>query len=185
MNENKDKYDIEVDYDNISVPRIMDQIKQKAAEDARLEGQAFPAATGQDQAAPEIDLGEKSSPPGRGGRIRTILLKVMTPFRPLIKLLILPVYEEHQQTVRVLHQTNKRLDHLYRIHEKEHKLMFERLDRLKEYTKLLHLLSHNLVVELSKLKIEEEMLKTNVSLMEKDFEHLGRRERAVEHEVFK
>jgi hypothetical protein len=63
--------------------------------------------------------------------------------------------------------------------------MFERLDRLKEYTKLLHLLGHNMVVELSKLKIEEETLKTNVSLMKKDFEHLGQRERALEQEVFK
>ncbi len=109
----------------------------------------------------------------------------MTPFRPLIKLLILPVYEEHQQAVRILHQTNKRLDYLYSIHEREHKLMFERLDRLKEYTKLLHLLGHNMVVELSKLKIEEETLKTNVSLVEKDIEHLVRRERALEQEVCK
>lgn len=184
MKEDK-KYDIEVDYDHISVPAIMEQIKRKTAEEARLENQPSPGAAGQEQAAPEVDLAAEPAFPARGGRVRRILLKVMTPFRPLIKLLILPVYEEQQQTVRILHQTNKRLDYLYSIHEKEHKLMFERLDRLKEYTKLLHLLSHNLVVELSKLKIEEETLKTDVRLMEKDFEHLGRRERAVEAEVFK
>ena len=184
MDENK-KSAIEVDYDNISVPRIMEQIKQKAAESARLESETTSGAGGKGVAAPEIDLREEPVAPGRGGKARKVLLKVMTPFRPLIKLLILPVYEEHQQTVRILHQTNKRLDYLYSIHEREHKLMFERLDRLKEYTKLLHLLGHNMVVELSKLKIEEETLKTNVRLMEKDFEHLGQRERALEQEVFK
>jgi len=184
MREDK-KHDIEVDYDHISVPAIMEQIKRKTAEEARLDSQTLPGAAGQAQAAPDFGPAEEPALPARGGGIRTILLKVMTPFKPLIKLLILPVYEEQQQTVRILHETNKRLDYLYSIHEKEHKLMFERLDRLKEYTKLLHLLSHNLVVELSKLKIEEETLKTNVRLMEKDFEHLGRRERAVEAEVFK
>jgi hypothetical protein len=181
MNEKK-KSAIEVDYDNISVPRIMEQIKQKAAEGARLESETPSGAGGKAVVAPEIDLGEEPAAPGRGGKARKVLLKIMSPFRPLIKLLILPVYEEQQQTVRILHQTNKRLDYLFSIHEKERRLI---LDRQKEYTKLLHLLGHNLVVELSKLKIEEETLKTDVRLMEKDFEHLRQRQRALEQEVFK
>jgi hypothetical protein len=48
-----------------------------------------------------------------------------------------------------------------------------------------HHLSHNLVVELSKLKIEQEMLKTKVRIMEKDFEFLGKREKALETEIVK
>ena len=87
MNETE-KYDIEVDYDNISVPAIMEQIKRKTAEEARLESQPLPGAAGQELAAPEVDFADEPALPARGGRVRRILLKVMTPFRPLIKLLI-------------------------------------------------------------------------------------------------
>jgi hypothetical protein len=54
-----------------------------------------------------------------------------------------------------------------------------------EYTKLLHSLSHNVVVEMSKLKIEEEGLKLKTRIMEKDFENLRSKEQALEHKVFK
>ena len=54
-----------------------------------------------------------------------------------------------------------------------------------EYTKLLHTLSHNIVVELSKLKIEEDRLKIETRIIEKDFEFLSKREKALEKEVFK
>jgi hypothetical protein len=91
----------------------------------------------------------------------------MSPLSPLIKLLILPVYEEHRQMVMILDQANKRLD------------------KEQEYIKLIHNLCHNLVVELTKLKIEVDLLKTKVQIMEKDFEFLGKRERALEKEVFK
>ena len=175
---------IEVDYDNVDIAKIMDQIRQRTGDEARRESEVLPGPVGS-QVAPELDPGGESAPPERAGRARKILLKIMTPFRPLIKLLILPVYEEQRQAVLILDQTNKRLDHLYRINERDHRLIFERLDRLREYTKLLHTLSHNVVVELSKLKIEVETLKTTVRLLEKEFEHLGRRERALEHEVFK
>ena len=57
---------------------------------------------------------------------------------------------------------------------------YDNLNRTMEYTKLLHSLSHNIVVELSKLKIEEETLKGKTRIMEKDFEFLGRREKALE-----
>ncbi len=181
------KFDLEIDYEHIDVEEIMTRIKKKVAAEAgqEREAAAIVAAAGvaSGETAPEPSNGFESQ--GRGGRLRSLLLKVMSPFRPLIKLLILPVYEEHRQTVRILHQTNKRLDRLYQINEKDHRLAFERLDRLREYIKLLHTLSHNVVVELTKLKIEEETLKATVRLLEKDFEHLGRRERALEHEIFK
>jgi hypothetical protein len=38
---------------------------------------------------------------------------------------------------------------------------------------------------MSKLKIEEETLKTKTRIMEKDFDSLGKRERALEKEVLK
>jgi hypothetical protein len=158
---------ISIDYDQIDVARIMDQIKERtAAEAGSAEGPAPGTAP-----APGAEIDLAAGP----GRARRVLLKVMSPFSPLIKFLILPVHEELRRTVLILDHTNRRLDEL----EKER----ARIDRLQEYTRLLHHLCHNLVIELSKLKIEEETLKTKTRIMEKDFEFLGKRERALEKEV--
>jgi hypothetical protein len=163
---------ISIDYDRIDVARIMDQIKEKTAAEAGAEAGADTAALGRGPAtASGLDLSAGQ------GRARRVLLKVMSPFSPLIRLLILPVHEELRRTVLILDHTNRRLDEL----EKER----ARMDRLQEYTKLLHHLCHNLVIELSKLKIEEETLKTKTRIMEKDFDFLGKRERALEKEVLK
>ncbi|MBN2207289.1 MAG: hypothetical protein JW742_07780 [Candidatus Aminicenantes bacterium] len=70
--------------------------------------------------------------------------------------------------------TNERIDGAY-----------AEIQRSMEFVKLLHNLSHNIVVEMSKLKIEEEGLKLKTRVMEKDFEFLGRRERALEKELCK
>jgi hypothetical protein len=164
-----DREKIEIDYDRIDVARIMDQIKEKTAAEA---SDAPDLAGGDGPAIPDLDLTAGQ------GRTRRLLLKLMSPFRPLIKLLILPVDEEHRRTVLILDHANRRLDRL----EKDHA---ERLNRLQEYTKLLHHLCHNLVIEMSKLKIEQETLKTKTRVMEKDFEFLGKREKALEKEVFK
>jgi len=69
-------------------------------------------------------------------------------------------------------ETNKRVD-----------LAFEDLTRAKEYAKLLHNLSHNIVVEMTKLKIEEENLKIRIRILEKDFAHLKSREKALESRI--
>jgi hypothetical protein len=159
---------ISIDYDRVDVARIMDQIKERTAADAGAEGPS-PGTGPAPSAGIDFAAGQ--------GRARRILLKVMSPFSPLIKLLVLPVHEEIRRTVLILDHTNRRLDEL----EKER----ARIDRLQEYTKLLHHLCHNLVIELSKLKIEEETLKTKTRIMEKDFEFLGKRERALEKEVLK
>jgi hypothetical protein len=163
---------IEIDYDRIDVAGIMDQIKQKMTAESR--------------SAP--DSSRMQTPPEAGGefpagpgRMRGILLRLMSPLRPFIKLLILPVDEEYRRTFLVLDHANRRIDRL----EKDRDQARGELDRLREYTKLLHHLCHNLVVELSKLKIEEETLKTKSRVMEKDFEFLGRREKALEKEIFK
>ena len=59
------------------------------------------------------------------------------------------------------------------------------LANAKEYIKLLHSLSHNMVVELSKLKIEEEDIKVKARILEKDFEFLRNREKALEQQIVK
>jgi len=161
-----EKEKIAIDYDRIDVARIMEQIKEKTAAEAGTElpfsGTAAAPAAGIDFAAGQ-------------GKGRRFLLKIMSPFAPLIKLFALPVDEELRRAVLILDHANRRIDGL----EKER----ERIDRQQEYTKLLHHLCHNLVVELSKLKIEQEMLKTKVRILEKDFEFLGKREKALETEM--
>ncbi|MGB7295304.1 MAG: hypothetical protein WBC70_06900 [Candidatus Aminicenantales bacterium] len=162
---------IEIDYDRIDVTQIMDQIKKKAAAEAG----GTPGPSGNDR-TPSSELEPAAGP----GRAKQVLLRLMSPLRPLIKLLILPVAEEHRQSVLLLDRANRRIDRL----EHDRDLAVEQLNRLREYTKLLHHLCHNLVVEMSKLKIEEETLKTTTRILEKDFEFLGKREKALEKEVF-
>ena len=147
-------------------------------------------------------------------KTKKLLLKLAQPFAPLIKLLALPVHQELVETVHKLDFTNQRLDFLNRrlelalqslsqeLYESSHGLnqkvdgfndavnqrldkAFHDLGRTMEYTKLLHSLSHNIVVEMSKLKIEEEGLKVKTRIMEKDFENLYSKEQALEQKVFK
>lgn len=167
---------IVIDYDHIDVAGIMETIKKKiaarpqpASEEALLEarGPASPFL-------PEFEGETGGEFGGRRQRVKRLLLKLMRPFAPLIKLMILPVYEEQRQLLLHLHNTNLRLD---RIDETPR--------RVREYSRLLHNLSHNIVVELTKLKIEEEMLKTRIRVLEKDFENLQKRERALEEDFFK
>ncbi|MBD3414733.1 MAG: hypothetical protein GF421_09925 [Candidatus Aminicenantes bacterium] len=102
--------------------------------------------------------------------IKTILIQLMRPFRPLIRILIRESYQD------LMAETNDRLKHLEQTGGDE---------RTKEYVKLLYGLSHNIVVELTKLKIEVEDLRVKLSILEKDFESFKKRERALERHVFK
>jgi len=181
---------IRIDYDRVDVADIMAQVRARIA--ARP---APPAETEAPAPRPDLQTGQPASPAPDGGegrsRAKGRLLKLMKPVTPLIKLAILPVNEELVRTVRVLDHANKQLDYLTAkfdrdIHRVESQLS-ERLGRIdtqlaitKENVKLLHALSHNLVVELTKLKIEHEALRNKVRVLEKDFETLGRRERALE-----
>jgi len=191
--------EINIDYDNIDVADIMDQIKRKIATqpikpaEGDLKNEALYSSSGPSPAGPE-------EPSGTKAKVKKLLLRVMKPFSPIIKVMILPVHQEIQNN---FDQTNRRLDFLNeklegelgKIHEKlDHlnqatnkrvDLAFEGLNKALEYTKLLHSLSHNIVVELTKLKIEQENLKVKTRIMEKDFEFLGRKEKAIEKEIFK
>jgi hypothetical protein len=184
----------------------MDQIKKRVAARPKKEPELPPAESGY---VPYATKAPELPPEGSGARskIKTLLLKIMKPFSPLIRLLVLPVSHELAETVKTLDLTNKKLDYLteklhhdlYQLNESlnsrievVNKAANERLDlafddigRIKEYTKLLHSLSHNVVVEMTKLKIEEENLKIKARILEKDFEFLGQRERALEDQMLK
>ncbi|MEE8377515.1 MAG: hypothetical protein V3R45_04035 [Candidatus Aminicenantaceae bacterium] len=192
--------DIRIDYDHLEVSDIMDQIKKKI--DARPKDEL--AGPVSDEKLPQEPLlnppeFEKSGP--SVSKTKRLLLKLMKPFSPIIKLLVLPVHQELRETIYTLDRTNKRLDSLSRFlndaldevktnlsefnteTNKRVDLAFEDLTRAKEYAKLLHNLSHNIVVEMTKLKIEEENLKIRVRILEKDFEHLKSREKALESRI--
>jgi hypothetical protein len=198
--------DIKIDYENIDVGDIMDQIKKKIAAQPKKEPELPPVESDYvSYGATPPEMPPEAS--GARTKIKALLLKIMKPFSPLIRLLILPVSHELAETIKTLDLTRKKLDYLSEKLDYDlsqlHKLMDGKLDRvdktvnkrldlafddigrIKEYTKLLHSLSHNVVVEMTKLKIEEENLKLKARILEKDFEFLGQREKALEDQVLK
>jgi hypothetical protein len=202
--------DIKIDYDNIDVTDIMKQIQAKAASPPK---KPPPPKKTESTSKPALQITEPEQVPMVLPKWRRILLKLMKPFSPLIKLLILPVHHDLMQTVYNLYHVNKRLDYfntkmeqsltklsgeLYSTSERldlkidrfnerydQISLRLEDLDKTMEYVKTLHSLCHNIVVELTKLKIEEERTKVKIRIMEKDFEFLSRKEQVLEKKAFK
>lgn len=60
----------------------------------------------------------------------------------------------------------------------------ENIFKSKEYIRILHNALSNMIMESSKLKIEEEMLKTKLKTLEDRMAFLENRERAIEKKVF-
>lgn len=196
--ENKKKNgngDIKIDYENIDVSDIMDQIKKKI-ENQPKEQKSQPFEEVDYSGSPPSFPQEHENSQNSKSKIKNALLKIMKPISPLIKLMVLPVHQELRDTIEKLDHANKHLEILGKKHDQLDKkvderatnrrvdLAFENLDKTKDYIKLLHNLSHNIVVELTKLKIEEENLKLKTRIMEKDFEFLGQREKALEKKLF-
>lgn len=188
MNKNRDKKknafktgDIHIDYDHLDVEDIMNQIKKKIeARPKEKSADNLSSQSVQQSSSLSPPEFEESLPPP--SRARKLGLKLMKPFSPLIKFLVLPVHHELRETVHILDRANKRLDSLRDELEKV-KLTLTQLDRIKEYIKLLHHLSHNTVEEMTKMKIEEENLRMRIRILEKDFEHLKNRERVLESQI--
>lgn len=184
--------DIRIDYDHLDVSDIMDQIKKKI--DARPKDKlAGPVSDEKPPPESPLNPSEFEESGLSASKTKKLLLKLMKPFSPIIKLLVLPVHQELRETIYALDRTNKRLDLLsqflngaldeVKTNLSQVDLAFEDITKAKEYAKLLHNLSHNIVVEMTKLKIEEENLKIRVRILEKDFEHLKSREKALESRV--
>lgn len=192
--EKKDKTEeIKIDYENINVADIMDQIRKKIA--SRPGEPEPPYSEGLDHSLPSSSVSsEAEAPQSPKEKAKALLLKIMKPVSPLIKFLVFPVHQELRNTIEILDRTNKNLETLWNKHDQVDPkidaanqridLAFKDLNRAKEYIKLLHSLSHNLVVEITKLKIEAENLKIKTRIMEKDFEYLGQKEKILEKSVF-
>jgi hypothetical protein len=177
-NEKKGKTEeIKIDYENLNVANIMAQIRNKIAN--QPDEPKPPQLAGIDD-YPLPTPTSLETPPGAGNKARALLLKIMKPVAPLIKFIVFPVHQELRNTIEILDGANKTLENL----RDKHALVSNDLNKAKEYIKLLHSLSHNLVVELTKLKIEVENLKIKTRIMEKDFESLGQKEKILEKTVF-
>ncbi len=191
-----------IDYENIDVLKIMEQIRNKIAQSPSRVQEQEEFKEGTFQSSPPVGEREEGVP-GLKRKLKRILLKITRPFSPFIKLLVLPVHEEAMMALQHIHETNKRLDslnerlyqELKRLSDSLEKvdrnlndrlnLAFDDLAKTRECVKLLHNLSHNIVVELSKLKIEHENLKLKTRIMEKDFEFLNKKEKILEKHLFR
>lgn len=162
-----------IDYDHLDVAQVMEQVQRRAAKRAAAEGGGSAEPAGPEAGSPAAEAA--AAPVGVKKKIKSKIQRFLTPFFPLQRLLAFPVHEDLMQAVAQLHATNTRLDRLQaKVYER---------DLSQEYVKLLHVLVHNLVAELTKLRIEHEALKLKTRTLEKDFEHLGRREHALEKRV--
>ncbi len=195
-NNNKNEK-IKIDYENVDVEDIMDQIKKKKASQPRISESELPAQPSYTSTQAPAPI-QPEGPSGKKAKIKNVMLKLFKPITPIIKFLVLPVHQELKDTIQNLYAANQRIDLLERhvdenfnqIRQKLDEVnqatisRLEELNRVREYTQLIHNLSHNIVVELTKLKIEQENLKLKTRIMEKDFEFLGKREKTLESKVF-
>jgi hypothetical protein len=129
----------------------------------------------EEEKAPEI---EPTPPSGFRKKLKNLLLKIMNPISPLIKLLVLPVHQQIVETNEKLYRTDKNLE---KLQEQFNVLMSKTI----EYVKLLHNLNHHLVAELTKLKIEKEGMKTKMRNLENKIDFLEKREKTLERSVLK
>ena len=152
---------VSYDPENIDVADVMAQIKRRLA-DRPPAPLGTPVPPGPGPATAPVAAG----PGGLKGLIKKILLFLMGPYRPFLSRLF------DRFVFKATLNVNVRIDEVS-----------TRLGTTMENTKLLHNLSHNLVLELTKLRVETDGLKSKIRVMEKDFETLGKRERVLEKQV--
>ena len=108
------RQEIKIDYDNIDVADIMDQIKRKIAAQPKKAMEPLPE---------RVDDGPFQDPwiepppdeiPAKS-RLKKLLLKIMKPLSPLIKLAVLPVHHELTETIKKLDVTNRKVNYLRAI----------------------------------------------------------------------
>jgi hypothetical protein len=159
---------VQVDYENVDVAALSERIRAAAA--ARSAGAS--AAPAPASAPPQPPVSSPSARPpslppgGFKTRLKGLALRMLRPLFPLMRLLVLPLHEDVAALYRSVDAANAKTD------------------KFVASIQLLHLLDHNLVVELTKLRLEHEALKSRLRLAEKDLEMLAKRERAVEERVF-
>jgi len=183
---------IDVDYENLDVSVLMDRIQKAAAAASAPEQGAAAAPPGGLPPAPPA--GPPPAPPapeagpvpsGTKSKLQGKMVRLLTPFFPLMRLLGLPLHQELRETQQSLHATNVRIDGIVRELGGNLDQARRDLNKSQEYIKLLHNLSHNLILTATTQKIELDMLKSKVRVLEKELEFAQKRERALEEQVLK
>lgn len=100
------------------------------------------------------------------GIAKTILKHIRAFFFPIIRFMIRPIYIELKASIIDLMK------------------LTPTIIQSKEYIKLLHNTINNTIVEITKLKIEEEMIKTRLRIVEDKIEFVENRERMIEKKIF-
>jgi hypothetical protein len=118
---------------------------------------------------------------GLRGLVKKILLKVRKILFPLVRFMVRPIYNELKQfsVDRFNENANSIFKNTEEIAYYKHLVL-----QSKEYIKLLHNALNNLITEASKLKIDHELLKTKIKVLEDKMEFLENRERAIEKKIF-
>ncbi|MCK4762272.1 MAG: hypothetical protein KAW12_08755 [Candidatus Aminicenantes bacterium] len=111
------------------------------------------------------------------GLAKKILGKIRKLLAPLTRFMIRPYLSEMKNLTALLHNQNKE-----DIHNLKQTVPIT--FQSKEYIKLLHNTINNTIVELSKLKIDHDLLKTRIKVLEDKIEFLENRERAIEKKIF-
>ena len=181
---------IDVDYENLDVSVLMDKIQKAAAAAPGPETGAAAAPPGgppPDPAAAPLPAptAPAPAPAGMKSKIQGRAIRLLTPFFPVMRLIGLPLHQELRATQQSLHATNLRIDGIVRELGGNLDEARRDLNRSQEYIKLLHNLRHNLILAATSQKIEIDMLKSKVRVLEKELEFTERRERALEEEVLK
>jgi hypothetical protein len=118
---------------------------------------------------------------GIRGLIKKILIKIRKIVFPLVRFMTRPLYNELKQF-----SGDRFNDNSYKIFKNREEIDFYKRMTVqsKEYIKLMHNALNNMIVESSKLKIDHELLKTKIKVLEDKMEFLENRERAIEKKVF-
>lgn len=120
---------------------------------------------------------ENEDGPGLRGLVKKTLSLFRKVFFPLVRFMTRPIYNELKQFTVDLHNQNG--NRMYEID------LNNRIARQsKEYIILLHNALNNMIVVSSKMKIDQEMLKTKIKVLEDKIEFLENRERALEKKLF-
>ena len=118
---------------------------------------------------------------GVRGLVKKILIKTRKILFPLVRFMVRPIYNELKQF-----SVDRFNENAHNIFKNTEEISYYRhlVIQSKEYIKLLHNALNNLITEASKLKIDHELLKTKIKVLEDKMEFLENRERAIEKKIF-
>ncbi|MGE5340905.1 MAG: hypothetical protein ACM3SY_05415 [Candidatus Omnitrophota bacterium] len=117
----------------------------------------------------------------KGAGIKGLMKNLLGKWRkivfPLIRFMTRPIYNELKQFTADRYNDNAQK--LFELHAYQ-----RTTNQSKEYIKLLHNAINNLITEITRLKIDHDLLTSKVKVMEDQIEFLENRERAIEKKVF-